>query len=217
MLKPRTKTALALAVIAIAAGVSAYVVSRELLVPEPAPSAPPQPDASQRARIPETRPNIQLRDRDGELRTLAEWDGKPLVVNFWATWCAPCRREMPMLNQLAKDLEPSGAEVVGVAIDFREDVLEYLETMPVDYTVLIGEQDGLDAARDFGVENVALPFTAFIDSKGRIATLHMGELHRPQADVILSAVAAVDAGALTMPAARARIAAELAKLAPDPG
>lgn len=216
MLKTRNKTLWALALIAIAAGVSAFVVSRELLAPEPPPPAPP-PTAGTQARIPELRPDVRLKDRDGELHSLGEWDGKPLVVNFWATWCAPCRREIPMLNQLAKDLEPSGAAVVGIAVDFREDVLKYLETMPIDYAVLIGEQDGLDAARAFGIENVALPFTVFIDSKGRIATLHMGELRRPQADVILSAIAAMDAEKLDMPAAREQIRAELAKLEPDPG
>lgn len=215
MLKSRTTTVLALAVIAIAAGVSAYVVSRELLSPG---RPPPPPQAiHQAATIPEQRPSIQLRDRDGELRALAEWDGKPVMINFWATWCAPCLREIPMLNQLARDLGPSGVQVIGIAIDFRKDVLEYLRTTPIDYTVLIGEQDGLDAARAFGIENVALPFTAFVDSQGRIAMIHMGELRRPQADVILSAVAAVDSGTLAMSAARTQIEAGLAKLAPDPG
>lgn len=218
MLKSRAAKIVAIAAIAVAAGVSAYVVSRELLAPGPelAPPSPAQPQRAQ-AAIPEERPNVQLRDRDGNLRTLAEWDGRPVVINFWATWCAPCLREIPMLNQLAIDLGPSGGEVVGIAVDFREDVAEYMKTMPINYTVLIGEQDGLEAARAFGVQEVVLPFTAFVDSKGRIATLHVGELRRPQADVILSAIDAVDTGKLTMPAARAQIAAELAKLAPDPG
>jgi thiol-disulfide isomerase/thioredoxin len=196
---------------ALAGGVAAFLLSRTLLAPEPAAPPPPGP-----AVIPEFRPNVTLTDRGGTPRSLSEWDGKPLVINFWATWCAPCRREIPMLNALARDKAVEGVEVIGIAIDFRDEVLKYLETTPVEYTVLIGEQDGMDAARAFGMESIGLPFTAFADRKGRIATIHVGELHQPQAEVILSAIRAVDAGETDMPAARNRIRAELAKISPEP-
>jgi hypothetical protein len=78
--------------------------------------------------------------------------------------------------------------------------------------VLIGEQDGLDAARAFGVESLGLPFTAFVDSAGRIVTIHVGELHRPQADVILSIVREIDAGKIDLKTAQARIRAETPKI-----
>lgn len=187
-------------VIALAAGIAAFGVSRVLLAPEP-----PAPEPIRPAVIPEVRPDVTLADRDGKPRSLSEWDGKPLVINFWATWCAPCRREIPMLNALATEQAAEGVEVIGIAIDFREDVLKYLEKMPIDYTVLIGEQDGMAAARAFGMESIGLPFTAFTDRRGRIATIHVGELHREQAAVILSAVKAVDAGTIDMAAARQRI------------
>jgi thiol-disulfide isomerase/thioredoxin len=193
---------------AVAGGIAAFFVSRSLLETEkPEPPPPPKP-----AVIPEFRPDIALADRDGKLRRLSEWDGKPLVINFWATWCAPCRREIPMLNALARDPERAEFEVIGIAVDFREDVLRYLEETPIAYDVLIGEQDGLDAAKAFGVESVMLPFTAFTDRTGRIATIHMGELRRSEADVILSAVAAVDAGLIEMKAARDQIRAGLTKI-----
>lgn len=117
-----------------------------------------------------------------------------------------------MLNALARDEAFAAFEVIGIAVDFREDVLRYVGTTPVDYTVLIGEQDGLDAARAFGMESVGLPFTAFTDRQGRIATIHVGELHRPQAEAILAAVKAVDAGQIDMESARTRIREELAKI-----
>ncbi len=119
-----------------------------------------------------------------------------------------------MLNELAREQRPQGVEVIGIAVDFREDVLKYLQKMPIDYTVLIGEQEGLDAAQAFGVEAVGLPFTAFTDRSGRIATIHVGELHRPQAEVILKLVHEVDSGTLDMAAARAQIRAKLAELGP---
>ncbi len=162
--------------------------------------------------IPERRPDITLADRDGKVRKLSEWDGRPQIINFWATWCAPCRREIPMLNGLARDPALAEFALIGIAIDFREDVLAYLGTTPVEYTVLIGEQDGLDAARAFGVESLGLPFTAFVDRTGRIVTLHVGELQRAQADVILSAVRALDAGKIDLPAAREQIRAKMPKI-----
>jgi thiol-disulfide isomerase/thioredoxin len=162
--------------------------------------------------IPERRPDITLADRDGKPRSLSEWNGKPQVINFWATWCAPCRREIPMLNALAGDGAWPEIVLIGIAIDVREDVLRYLQATPIDYTVLIGEQDGLDAARAFGVESLGLPFTAFVDTSGRIVTIHVGELHRPQADVILSIVRAVDAGKIDLKTAQTRIRAQVPKI-----
>jgi thiol-disulfide isomerase/thioredoxin len=202
----------AVASIALTAGIAAFFVSRAWLAPK-APKTPtraplPAPPA---VVIPESRPDVALADGDGKVRHLSEWDGRPLVINFWATWCAPCRREIPMLNALARDPRYDDVAVIGIAIDFREDVLRYLAETPIEYQVLIGEQDGFDAARAFGVESVMLPFTAFTDRAGRIATVHMGELHRPEADAILAAVRAVDSGEITMQAARERIQAHMRK------
>lgn len=201
MMRNRGRVAIATA-IALAAGIATFFVTRSLLEPETRPSRPDQPAA---AVIPEFRPEVTLADRDGKPRSLSEWDDKPLIINFWATWCAPCRREIPMLNALAVDEEYAAFEIIGIAIDFREDVLKYIEKMPIDYTVLIGEQDGMAAARAFGMESIGLPFTAFTDRQGRIATIHVGELHLPQAQVILSAIRDVDAGLIDMSAARCQI------------
>jgi thiol-disulfide isomerase/thioredoxin len=200
--------------IALAAGAGAYVASRTLLAPGPAPVvAAPDADSAEGLPpapvIPDRRPDVTLADRDGKARSLAEWNGRPQVINFWATWCAPCRREIPMLNALAKDGAWPDIALVGIAIDFRQDVLDYLAETPVDYTVLIGEEDGFAAAQAFGVASLGLPFTAFVDSQGRIVTIHVGELHRPQADVILSIVRALDAGQIDLPTAQARIKAEV--------
>ena len=200
-------------VVALAAGVGAYYVSRAGFAPAPAeqPGKPEMP-ASQPAVIPDKRPNVTLADRDGKPRSLSEWDGRPQVINFWATWCAPCRREIPMLNLLAKDGIHPEITLVGIAIDFREDVLRYLKETPIDYTVLIGEQDGLDAARAFGMEALGLPFTAFVDKQDRIVTVHLGELHRPEADFILSIVRELDAGQIDLETAQARIKTEVPKI-----
>ena len=207
--------------LALAAGIGAYYASRAWFAPEPVekpamPAVPAVP-AVPAAVIPDRRPEITLADRDGMPRSLSEWNGRPQVINFWATWCAPCRREIPMLNQLATDGAHPDIALIGIAIDFREDVLTYLEKTPIDYTVLIGEQEGLDAARAFGVETLGLPFTAFTDSKGRIATIHVGELHRPEAEAVLKLMREVDSGTIDMAAARAEIREKLAEPAQSGG
>lgn len=191
-----------LAAIALAALAAGYFFARD--VPAPVPAAPPDRAATQ---VPDIRPVFTLADAGGTPRSITEWDGKALMINFWATWCPPCRREIPLLNALRAEYLPRGFEVVGVAVDFREDVVDYMKGTPIDYPILIGEQDGLDAARAFGMETIGFPFTIFTDQGGRIVTVHVGELHRPQAELILSAVEDLQAGRADMETVRTRIRA----------
>ena len=146
---------------------------------------PGKPLASTTSRVPDLRPEFSLQDSDGAMRSIAEWNGRPLVINFWATWCPPCRREIPLLNALRKEYASQGFEVIGIAVDFRDDVIAYMADTPIDYPMLIGEQDGLDVARAFGMETMGFPFTIFTDSQARIVTVHVGELHRAQAEAFL--------------------------------
>jgi thiol-disulfide isomerase/thioredoxin len=194
---------------ALAGAAGYWFLGRE--TPVPLPSASPARDApvAPTARLAETVPEFQLVDRDGQLRSLQDWRGKSLVVNFWATWCAPCRREIPLLQQIARDRAAEGFEVVGIAVDFRDKVLAYADAMNIEYPLLIGEQDALDAAAAFGVEAIGFPFTIFTDNRGRIVIAQMGELSATVADLILDEVAAVNAGEQTPAEARAMIEASL--------
>ena len=99
-----------------------------------------------------------------------------MIVNFWATWCAPCRREIPLLRRFRQSTADEGFQVVGVAVDFREDVLKYAKEIGIDYPLLIGEQDGLDAVSKFGLGSLGFPFTVFTDNQHRIIVFHLGEL-----------------------------------------
>src|SRR5205823_3019351 len=92
-----------------------------------------------------TLPEFSLRDRDGKPTSIRSWPGKSLIINFWATWCEPCRREMPLLLKLQHDQQIHGFQVVGIAIDFKDAVLKYADAMHITYPVLIGEQDGFAA------------------------------------------------------------------------
>jgi thiol-disulfide isomerase/thioredoxin len=162
------------------------------------------------------RPVFSLEDRDGKMRSITEWDGKSLVINFWATWCAPCRREIPFLRKLNAARASQNIQVIGIAVDFRENVLDYVKEVEIDYDVLIGEQDGLDAAAAFGLGSMGFPFTVFTDNQGRIVTAYLGELHQAQADLILDAVVEVNAGKLTLEEAQARIDTGLDSLLRQP-
>lgn len=162
--------------------------------------------------IPDTRPEFSLADRDGRPRSITEWDGKSLVINFWATWCPPCRREIPLLRRLHAARSTQNVEVIGIAVDFRQNVLDYIKEVEIDYPLLIGEQDGLEVAAAFGLGSMGFPFTVFTDNRGRIVTAHLGELHQDQADLILDTVAALNQGVLSMPQAKTRIAEGMKKV-----
>jgi thiol-disulfide isomerase/thioredoxin len=169
-----------------------------------------------RPPIPETVPAISLPDRDGTPRSLASWKGQPVLINFWATWCGPCRDEIPLLKTLRTARKQDRLEVVGIAIDQREPVLKYARDIGIDYPILIGEKEGYAAAEAFGVALV-LPFSVFADSQGRIVTVKIGELHANEAEFILDRVRDVDARRLELAAARQQIADELRDLAVERG
>ncbi len=140
------------------------------------------------------RPSFSLNDPWGVLVSSEEWEGKPLIINFWATWCAPCRREIPLLKKLSARNSERNLQVVGVALDIAEAVAEYSDEMQIDYPVLVGDQDAMDVAEAFGLDLIVLPATAVSDSSGHIITIHIGELHPEQAEIVLDVLWRVEAG-----------------------
>jgi thiol-disulfide isomerase/thioredoxin len=156
-------------------------------------------------------PDFALATPEGPLRKLSSFQHPSLIVNFWATWCAPCRREIPLLRQLRNERGERGVEVLGIAVDFREDVLKYAAKIGLDYPLLIGEEDGLAAADAFGIDPV-FPFTVFADAKRRIVAVKVGELHADEAAFILDHIELLNAGRLTLEVVQTLIRAELQRL-----
>lgn len=221
-MSPARSAAAVLAVAGILAGfgTAGFLLARHLgperpalqpapLHPAPAPAieADPKPGP-----IPERLPDFSLPDLAGVSHTLSDWRGRPFAVNFWATWCEPCRREIPLLEGLRRENAGNGFEIIGIAIDQRDSVAKYVRDMKMDYPILVGERGGLEAAAAFGLEPV-LPFTVFVDAEGRIVTVKIGELHRDEATFILARLADVGAGRLSLEAARKQIAERVERLA----
>jgi hypothetical protein len=122
----------------------------------------------------------------------------------------------PAAARAAEAARPEGFQIVGVAVDLREDVVKYAQEIGIDYPVLIGEQDGLDAVNKFGQGSIGFPFTVFTDNQGRIVLFHLGEIRKEQADVLFGAVRDVNSGKLTPAAARVVAAKQLAALPAEP-
>ena len=173
-------------------------------------------DAPNLKRIPDTLPDVTLTDKDGKPTKLTSFGGRPLMVNFWATWCAPCRREIPLLNKIRMQRRAQNAEIVGVAVDFKEDVLKFLQKTPLDYPLLIGEEDGLLAADAFGL-GMAFPASVFVDSQNRILTVKIGELHEDEANFAFDRLRDIDNGSLTRKAAQAAVRDAFSKMAAERG
>jgi thiol-disulfide isomerase/thioredoxin len=180
----------------------------------PTPSDSSAPEAAMpHPIVPARLPDFSLKDLTGKSVPISAWSGKSLVINFWATWCAPCRREIPLLKALAAEWAGRDLQVVGIAVDHPDKVRDFASQFKIDYPVLIGDQDALDVTAKFGMDSPVFPFTVFTDRRGEVVTLFVGELHRPQVDFILSEVQDLNQDRVKLPEARRAIAEGLQALA----
>jgi len=214
----KTSVYAAVALIAAAAGFGIYHFaigphSKGPVVTDETP-APPATTESATPAVPDVLPDFTLSNLDGQPTSIKSWTGKSMIVNFWATWCAPCRREIPLLKKIQQQHGAEGFQIVGVAVDFKEDVQKFAKEIGIDYPVLVGEQDGLEAVNKFGQGSIGFPFTAITDNQQRIVLFHVGEIHEQQAEVFLDAVRKVNSGELTPASARAVVAKQLQEMAP---
>jgi thiol-disulfide isomerase/thioredoxin len=176
------------------------------------PGSPPAAHAAPGRHLPDTLPDIAFVDREGVARRLSDWKGRALLVNFWATWCGPCRQEIPLLERLSEDHLHDDLQVIGVAVDSRAAVLDYARREAIPYPLLIGEQPGLELIHALGMEAV-FPFSVFVDARGRIVTAKIGPLRADQARLILGRVDDLDRHRINLATARRQIAEGLRQLA----
>lgn len=200
-----------------AAAVLGYVTYRALNPPLPAPVEPEptlitgetedvESAAPAHAHV-DKLPDFSLANLAGEQQSILSWPGKPMLINFWATWCAPCLREIPMLKEL-QTARPD-VQIVGVAIDRAELVGKFATDMAFNYPILVGQNEAWAAAGAMGVEIYALPFTIFTAADGSIIGVHTGELHAEHLDNFRGVVDDLEAESIGIDEARSRLAGRM--------
>jgi peroxiredoxin len=134
------------------------------------------------------RPDFTLKDTQGKPRSISEWNGKVVLLNFWATWCPPCRKEMPDFVKLQETYGKRGFEVVGVAIDDPQAAQDFADQLGVTYPILAGSMDAVKVAQAYGDRFQALPYSVLIDRQGHIRLVHPGELTRAEIEPKIKAL-----------------------------
>ncbi|TAK88212.1 MAG: redoxin domain-containing protein [Betaproteobacteria bacterium] len=127
-------------------------------------------------------------DLSGQTRRLTEWRGKALLVNFWASWCAPCREEIPLLNAAQQQHSSAGLQVVGIGVDNAVNIGEFTKKVPIAYPVLIADAAGIPLMRELGNSAGGLPFTVLLDRQGRLAGHKLGAYSGPELQSALAAL-----------------------------
>jgi thiol-disulfide isomerase/thioredoxin len=129
--------------------------------------------------------STSLVDLAGKTRRLSEWQDRIRVCNFWATWCAPCREEIPLLIAVREKYAAQGVEIVGIAIDNEANVRHFSTSFSISYPILLAEADGLDLMRKLGNGTGGLPYTVVVNRQGRVVHRKLGALHQDDLDAIL--------------------------------
>jgi len=174
--------------IAAAAGLSAGAwLSRPATPPLPSMSTPSAPLKSatpvQGVRVGELMPSFTLPDLDGmPVKFPDQFKGKPLLINVWASWCAPCIEEMPELARFAARHADTGPQVVGLALDTPEAVLDFLGNVPVYYPIVIETPGPQDASVKLGNSQGLLPYSVLIDAQGRVLKQKLGPFKAGEID-----------------------------------
>ena len=119
---------------------------------------------------------VQLPDASGQVQRLDQWRGRVLVVNFWATWCVPCREEMPQFIRAQAEDGGKGLQFVGIAVDSADKVQKFSKDIGLNYPTLVGGLGAIELSRDLGNRLMALPFTIVVDRDGRVVHTQLGPL-----------------------------------------
>lgn len=145
--------------------------------------------------------NVIFKDVNNQDINLDDFRNKLLIVNFWATWCAPCRREIPLLNKTQYTYE-NDLQIIGIAVDFVDDVKAYEKEMPFDYPILVGQENAIAIAEAAGIEFIGLPFTMIISAKDELIKTHLGEIKDHHITKIIDILRRIETQELTIDSAR---------------
>ncbi len=172
---------LGISLIAVAALLAGFYLSAQYYA-EPLPASLLSPGGN---LIGEQRPDFNLGSSKGEFVTPEDFSGKTLLINFWATWCTPCRREMPMLVDLQAEYGPEGLQVVGIALDDVQSVRDFVKKYGISYPILVGEADVMATSAAYGNVEGVLPYSVLVDKDGIIRWQYTGEIQRDDVSKLL--------------------------------
>ena len=147
-------------------------------------------------------PSFTLADIDGNARDFSEWSGKHRLLNFWATWCAPCRREIPLLKEFQDEHGDNGFQIIGIAVDFPDEVAKYAVEAEFNYPILVGQEDAMAVAETSGVEFIGMPFTMIVAADGELINTHIGEIMDSHLEHIVRVLTLLDNGEIDKQSAR---------------
>jgi thiol-disulfide isomerase/thioredoxin len=128
---------------------------------------------------------VELADVRGEIQRLAQWRGRVLVVNYWATWCAPCREEIPVFVRLQERYGGRGLQFVGIAIDQPGKVAAFASEFRINYPLLLGGLETIELLRQAGNRAGVLPYTVVIDRSGKLVTRESGGLKEARLESLI--------------------------------
>ena len=119
---------------------------------------------------------FSLQDLDGKTRNISEWSDRRMLINFWATWCVPCRREMPMLQNLYLNKDMHNIEIIGIAVDQNEPVIDFIHEYGIEFPILVGQSDAYEIMQQLGNTATTLPYTLSVEPDGLITWFKNTEL-----------------------------------------
>lgn len=176
-----TRYALLLVVVSSLAAGTGYFLAKPLQPALPPLEAVPSADAPARLLA------LTLPDLDNRPQALAQWKGKVLVVNFWATWCPPCKEEMPEFSRISDKFSSKGVQFAGISVDTADKVLAFQKETPVAYPLLISNLDALALSGDLGNRAKALPFTVVLRRDGSVERVKLGKFATPDLEKAIEA------------------------------
>ena len=148
---------------------------------------------------------FELIDLNNVMTSSSKWNGQYKLINFWATWCAPCRREIPLLNNTQKEYQDMSVQIIGIAVDVLDDVIAYSEETPFEYPVLVGEEEAIAIAENANIEFIGLPFTMLVDDRNEIIKTHLGEIKEHHIDMLTEVIRGMQRGKISVEEAKIKL------------